>query len=284
MSEQKQETEIDVFRGWLKDQLRGVINVQSSYITPTNSMVIQTWTGVVVNVYFLDDAVKTRSIKRILQDSSELGIGSMFVVKDSLLPENNTRFEVKEWLLALHEVMRERVYTYGFTDQGPVLSQVHFEQLGVSGHFVTRYGPAVKFEQLRYYKLSVKPKFIRGDWHVADFGFYAFWRDPYTPYQANYRRPDGGQTTWRTWSQTTWEQDQSTPLQNAPQRRDKLTISYELLELKRGATRDEVKTAFRKLALQLHPDTSELPKEEAAARFLEITQAYEFIKEHHNWT
>jgi curved DNA-binding protein CbpA len=60
-------------------------------------------------------------------------------------------------------------------------------------------------------------------------------------------------------------------------------VCYELLAVNRDATREEVKAAFRKLALQLHPDTSQLPQSEAVLRFQEITHAYEYIKEYHNW-
>jgi hypothetical protein len=285
MTEPTQATELDVVRRWLKAQLKGVMNVQSSFITQTNSMVVQTWTGVFVNVYFLEEAVKTRAIKRILQESSEIGVGSMFIVKAGLLPADRTRFEPKEWLLALHEITRERVYLYDFDEDGPRIAQVHLEPLGATGDMLTRYGPPIKFEQIRYYKLSARAKYIRGDWQVADFGFYAFWRDPYAPYTASYRRPEStGQTTWRAWSQTTWEQDRTTSVNAPPQRRDKLAISYELLAVKHDATREEIKAAFRKLALQLHPDTSNLPKDEAVLRFQEISRAYEFIKEYHNWS
>jgi hypothetical protein len=284
MTESTQATELDVVRRWLKAQLKGVMNVQSSFITQTNSMVVQTWTGVFVNVYFLDEAVKTRAIKRILQESSELGVGSLFIVKGDLLPADKTRFEPKEWLQALHEITRERIYLYGFSEDGPHLAQVHLEPVGATGQMVTRYGPPVKLEQLRYYKLSARAKFIRGDWHVADFGFYAFWRDPYAPYQASYRRPESnGKTAWRAWSQTTWEQDNTQRVDAPPQRRDKLAVCYELLAVNRDATREEVKAAFRKLALQLHPDTSHLPESEAVLRFQEVTHAYEYIKEYHNW-
>ncbi len=287
MSNAPQETlpEIEIIKRWLKTKLAGVMNVQACFITHGNTLVVTTWTGVIVNVYLLDEAVKTRTIKRILQESGDLGIGSLFIVKRELLPDERERADIKEWLLAVHEVTRERVYTYTLYDDEPKLGQAHFEPIGSTGDFVTRHGPSINFEQFRCYRMSVKARFIKGDWYVADFGLSNFWHDPHKiHYQPNYRRPDTAtNTTWHSWSQATWEQNQTTPLDKAPVQRDRLTISYELLEVSRDATRDEVKNAFRRLAFQLHPDTSQLPKHEAEKRFLQLTEAWEIIKEANEW-
>lgn len=284
-SPQNSTTEINTLKRWLKTQLTGVMNVQACFLTHGNTLVVTTWTGVVVNVYLIDEVVKTRAIKRILQESSDVGIGSLFIVKRNLLPEEKTRAEIKEWLMAVHEVSRERVFTYALHDDEPIIGQAHFEPIGTTGEYVTRHGPSISFEQFRYYKLSVKARFIKGDWHVADFGMHHFWRDPHkTHYQPNYRRPETEQTTWRSWSNTTWEQPQTNPLDTPPVRRDPLTISYEILEVSRDATRDEVKNAFRRLAFELHPDTSTLPKHEAEKRFLQLTEAWEMIKEANSWS
>jgi len=51
---------------------------------------------------------------------------------------------------------------------------------------------------------------------------------------------------------------------------------YEVLGLPRGATREEVRAAFRKLAMQHHPDRNPGNKE-AEARFKEAAEAYEVL-------
>jgi molecular chaperone DnaJ len=53
---------------------------------------------------------------------------------------------------------------------------------------------------------------------------------------------------------------------------------YEVLGVSRGATEDDIKKAYRKLALQYHPDRN--PDDKAAEeRFKEATEAYEILRD-----
>ncbi len=52
---------------------------------------------------------------------------------------------------------------------------------------------------------------------------------------------------------------------------------YEVLEVKREATEQEIKTAYRRLAMQHHPDRNPDRKEEAEEKFKEITEAYSVL-------
>lgn len=53
---------------------------------------------------------------------------------------------------------------------------------------------------------------------------------------------------------------------------------YEILEVSKTATGDEIKKSFRRLAMQYHPDRNPGNKE-AEARFKEINEAYEVLKD-----
>jgi molecular chaperone DnaJ len=55
------------------------------------------------------------------------------------------------------------------------------------------------------------------------------------------------------------------------------TDFYDLLEVGRDASPDDIKRAYRRLARQLHPDTN--PDPAAEARFKEITVAYEVLSD-----
>ncbi len=53
---------------------------------------------------------------------------------------------------------------------------------------------------------------------------------------------------------------------------------YQLLGVSRGAETDEIKKAYRQLALQYHPDRNQGSKE-AEEKFKEVTQAYEVLRD-----
>jgi molecular chaperone DnaJ len=52
---------------------------------------------------------------------------------------------------------------------------------------------------------------------------------------------------------------------------------YDVLGVQKGATKDQIKDAYRKLALQFHPDRNKSP--EAEARFKEISEAYAVLSD-----
>ncbi|WP_333871299.1 DnaJ domain-containing protein, partial [Desulforamulus putei] len=54
---------------------------------------------------------------------------------------------------------------------------------------------------------------------------------------------------------------------------------YEVLGVPRGATQEEIKKAYRKLARQYHPDAYQGNKEEAEAKFKEIAEAYAVLSD-----
>lgn len=54
---------------------------------------------------------------------------------------------------------------------------------------------------------------------------------------------------------------------------------YEVLEVSKGASEDEIKKAFRKLARKYHPDVNRDNPKEAEEKFKEINEAYEVLSD-----
>jgi len=54
---------------------------------------------------------------------------------------------------------------------------------------------------------------------------------------------------------------------------------YEVLGVPKGASQDDIKKAYRTLAKKYHPDVTELSKDEAEAKFKEVSEAYEVLSD-----
>ena len=52
---------------------------------------------------------------------------------------------------------------------------------------------------------------------------------------------------------------------------------YELLGISSSADSETLRKAFRKLSKELHPDTTELPQDQASQRFQQVCEAYELL-------
>lgn len=274
---------------WLCEQLRGVESVRACSINPQGYLVVSTWSGTQIHVHLLDSPVKTRNLKRILQDGTRIGIGTLFLVDAALVPADGASVEPDEGLLALHALFRDKVYTYRRTADGPRIGQLHFKPFGRGKEQEVWYGPDIAIRNLPSYRVWVKsPQSIKGDYLIANFGTDAFWKQAdYTAGRDAYRQQQArasGQTQFYEWSNPGWSETQGgyrTPVQKPPE--SELDRCYSQLGLERGASGDEVKAAFRKLARETHPDVSHLPKDEAETRFKRLYAAYRYIKTAQGW-
>ncbi|MEM6528202.1 MAG: DnaJ domain-containing protein, partial [Chloroflexota bacterium] len=188
-----------------------------------------------------------------------------------------------DWMYALHELNSERIYTYLPGEEG--LREVHFDYMPDGVEREVWHGGEAKFEKLRVLNVTVKTRAIRGQYIMADFGANPYWRRSEKRAERLRARFNHGPQHY------TWTRYDAGAMpggaDNESLRRAHLSDlerSCETLGVPLGATQDEVKAAFRRLAREFHPDVSDLEKDEAEARFREINVAYETIKTKKRWS
>src|SRR3954454_9639910 len=54
---------------------------------------------------------------------------------------------------------------------------------------------------------------------------------------------------------------------------------YEILEVSKDATQEEIKKSYRKLVLKHHPDKNPNNREEAEKKFKEVSKAYQILSD-----
>lgn len=276
---------------WLTKQLSAVDTVRAAKATNAETIAVHTWSGVVIHVYLISQMPKARAIKKTVSDNTRVGIGTLFVVDAEIVPEDGAQVEPDEGLIAIHALFKDKIYTYRVENGTPVIGQVHFKAYSRNELREVWYGPDVQIRHLPSFRVWVTaPQAIKGNWLTATFGSDAFWksadysagRDAFRQQQ---RRAEGN-VRYFEWSNPPWNTNGSgegyrTPTRAIPE--SALDRAYKQLGLPRGATGDEVKAAFRRLAREVHPDVSDLPKPEAEARFKKLHEAYTIIKETNGW-
>lgn len=282
--------------GWLREQFTALDSVRTCTIDREAAVVVYTWGGAVIHIHLLDTLLKARQIKKIVSDNTRVGIGTLFLVDAKLVPRDGEKLSVDEGLLALHALFKDKVYTYRVENGVPRIGQAHFKLFGRNDEYEVWYGPDIPIRSLPFYRVWVKtPSSIKGEWLMANLGSEAFWKHAdYTTGRDAFRRDQRrGYTYQATWSNATWNGaghgstttgEPAAKAANGTAPRDpKLARSYTQLGLQHGATSEEVKAAFRKMARELHPDVSELPKDEAENRFKMLNEAYMYIKLSNGW-
>ena len=58
-----------------------------------------------------------------------------------------------------------------------------------------------------------------------------------------------------------------------------MTNYYTILDINKNATKDEIKNAYKKLAMKYHPDKNIDNKKEAEEKFKQVSEAYEVLSD-----
>lgn len=285
----------DIVRNWLVKKIGQIASVRGSAVNRDGVIVAVTWSATLIHIYLLSEIIKPRGLKKILQENSRVGVSSLFIIDSALAPQDGVKADPGEGLMALHTLFKDRLYTYRIDEKGqPAIGQVHFKSFGRTNEYEVWYGPDVEIAHLPAYRTWIRqPNAMKGDWLTANLGSESFWRQPDYSAGRQASRQQARTTRSYSWSKTTngagkLDSEEEAPRAGTsppytPPRNSKLERSYAELGLTGVATSEEVKSAFRNLARTLHPDVSELPKEEAERKFKAMSEAYTFIKLTKGW-
>lgn len=229
----------------------------------TANLVVQTWMGSTLYVYCLDKAPTVRALRAQLKDNSRTGIGTLYLAHESLLPAPSKDVEILDWQDALKSLSDGWIYSYN--DQGKI-QQVHFTPTPLAEHFQCWHLTEFQIENVSVRRREITQG-LKGEWFLGDIASPAFKR------RINYERVN----------QRFHYETRGTPKAARTTPGDEMSRYYALLGLERSASEREVKAAFRRLAMNVHPDVSSLPRSEAERRIKELLEAYDAIKTHHGW-
>ena len=266
-------------RDWLCQQLRPLVDVrfcapvraammQGQFGTP--ALRIGLWTGVFIHVHFLDVAPNPRQLRRILQQDEAASCASLFLLDAALAPKPDERLAPPDWMLALQSLGHERLYVSSAPGGAARLRPLHLTQMQGTRLFRALYGPALQPQRLHTGRVKIRRRDVRGFWNIAHFGAAAFWQREATGQFANARHFGAERASGA-----------ATGASPAPD--NKLMRSYALLGLQPDAAREQAQKAYRRQALDFHPDVSALPAGIAEERFRAIAEAWETIRSARGW-
>lgn len=271
---------LDTIAQWMRTEFKNVQDVRGAsteadpsviYKAHQADLVVSTWMGARLYIYLFHEQPKLRDIKNLLKDNSRHGIGTLFFVRHDLLPSNDTIVKLLDWQEALMSLNGEFIYSYVIGETSLSLAQVHFTPAPTKDEFRCWHLPNFTIENVSVRMREVENN-VRGTWHIGDIASPSYKR------KMNYERAQQ-----RFHYRTKYTQE---PAHGARKYTpdDELGKCYAIMGVERTANEREVKSAFRRLALQVHPDVSALPVQEADRRFRELSDAYETIKAHHGWS
>jgi len=231
-------------------------------------LVVETWMGGRLYIYLIGQEPRLRELRSTLRENSRSGIGTLFLVDASLLPDERESHRIEDWQFALFSLNDSWIYSYRMGADGQALvQQVHFSPTPYADHY--RVWHMVDFDiETCVIRHREYEEGIRGSWVVGDLA------------STHYKRRINYERQHRRYHYST-KQTRDVPVQPPS---DQLMKYYQMLGLERSATEKEVKKAFRQMALKVHPDVSALPRIESERRIKELNEAYEFIKDYHGWS
>jgi hypothetical protein len=230
-------------------------------------VVVQTWMGTRIYVYVVDSPPRTRDLRHILRDNTRASVGTLFLLDAKILPSDGSVIKLDDWLIGLQHIYDGGVYAYHIEGKTASLVRVSFSTTGNVDEYYCWYTADFQIESVTTRRREVTQE-LKGVWQIADIASPSFKR------RINYER-----LNQRHHYRTRDVHEAQHPVDNK-----KFMAYCKFLDVSPSADEDQVKQAYRKMALQVHPDVSALPQFEADKRFKMLQEAYDYIRQHQGWT
>ncbi len=274
---------------WLRQQFSAVPDVRSAsagadhgliYQAHDADFVVSTWMGARLYVYIVDEVPRIRDLRAVLRENARGGIGSIFFVRRDLLPPADAIVRLADWQELLMELQDGFIYCYQVNDGEVLVEQAHFTSSNADpDQYRVWYLTDFHIENVSVRKRDLQNT-MKATVLVGDIASIAYKRrmnyervNQRFHYRTKYTQqvPPGGNASSGSNQVATRRED------------ERLLKYYSMLGVDRMATEAEIKSAFRQMAMKVHPDVSALPRQEADRRIKELNEAYEYIKHFHGW-
>lgn len=262
---------------WLTQIFKAVPDVKNAhtevegmtiYAIHNADLVVDTWMGTRLHVHLVTKPPKLRDLKGLLKDNSARNVGTLFVVAPELLPSPAQSVKIEDWQEGLWALNDGWIYSYHLQEGTPSLIQVQMSPTPIAQVYHVWHMTDFAIENVVVQRRDFYHA-MKGSWYVADIASVSYKRKVHYERQSQ-RFHYSTKYTHRP--------------ENQRSSSDKLAAYYAMIGVKADASEREIKSAFRRLALQYHPDVSPLPRPEAERLIKELLEAYDAIKDHHGWT
>lgn len=206
--------------------------------------------GEQIAIHLMERDIDVDYLSQIMKENAAQGKYTLFMLWAAmLLPEHGERYLPYDWMRVLLDLYGAQIYAFENYGQTVWLFPIHFDPIDNSLWCDIRYGDPLEFDRLHCETIYTEGATLNGRWQVAWF--------------------DGERIPPR--------QQQTKHAANPP-RQPTIHMYYEMLGITLTADLEEVKRAYRNLAMQFHPDYNK--SEDATAKMQALNNAYEKIVEH----
>lgn len=202
-----------------------------------------------VSIHLIESPIPAYEIKNTLAYNAANGMHTMFILWcDMLLPPDDHVIEPHDWEWALLALYGDRIYAYEVFGQEIFVFPVYFEPYKQFRHI--RYGETLDMATMIGINVEASVSGMQDQWKVVGFSEKA-------------RQTYSGSGNER--------QHHARPASPTSQ----LNAYYTLLGIQADAEPETIKTAYRRLARKLHPDTNNAP--DATEKMQALNEAYHHI-------